>query len=309
MTARVAPVRRAVRLAVRRVLRRTVRLTTGLAAALAATGLAACGGDGGGGDPPATTPAPTVPAPAPPPGQQVVLRLASSLVPASGAPVRVTEGGGFYAEVRVLGLSPGSELFGKEADFELSVTTDAPADQLRVPFAVRPRFAQIKLNGLAKLLIEALPDARTGEADAAYEIRLGPPASGLPAGMTLDDAPLRVVVVDSPPVRCGGLEFAARHRGSETSLTRSAEVTLSSPHPDASVSIVHPYKSKFSSSIGDFPPENSLFTTGFATTGNGPGFRATIPFRWLQFFRVELDARLPGCPPITARCDTGCSVR
>ena len=284
-----------------------------LVALLMAAGLAACGGDGGGaGSPPTTpTPPPTTPpptGPTPPPSfGRGVLQLASSLVPAPGAPVRITEGGGFYAEVRVLGLNPVSELFGTVADFELSVTTDAPADELRVPYAVRPQFAQIKVIGIAKFLIEALPDRRTGEADAAYEIRLGPPASGLPAGMTLEDAPLRVVVVDSPPVRCAGLDFTARYHGPEALLMRSAEVTLLSPHPDASVSMVQPYDVKVTT--GDFPPESALFTTGFATTASGGGFRATIPFRWFQLHRVELDARLPGCPPVTARCDDGCSVR
>ncbi len=280
-----------------------------VAAILAATallGFAACGGGegtDGGGLP--TTPPPT---PAPPPGEQIVLKLASSLVPASGA-VRVVEGGVFFAEVRVLGLSPGSPLGGSEAGFQFAVVTDAPPDELRTPYAVTPRFPRIKVSGVARFAIEALPDGRTGEADAAYTIRLAPPAGGLPAGLTLADDALRVVVVDSPPVRCGGLDVTARFGGSEARRMRTGEITLAASHPDASVSMVHPYETKID--IDDFPhpPASSLFTTGFAATGTGDGFRATIPFRWTDFNRVELDARLPGCPPVTVRCDDGCSVR
>lgn len=281
-------------------------------AAAALLGYAACGGDGAGGGPPTTpppiTPPPTTPAPAPPPAEQIVFRLASSLVPASGA-VRVVEGGVFFAEVRVLGVNPVPPLPGTAADFAFAVVTDAPPDELRTPDAVTPVFPEPAVAGLAIFAIEALPDARTGEADAAYTIRLAPPAGGLPAGMTLADDALRVVVVDSPPVRCGELAVTARFGGSDSDFMSTGQMTLSASHPDASVSMVHPYETKIA--IGDFPypPASSLFTTGFAATDTGSGFRAAIPFRWFNLNRVELDARLPGCPPVTVRCDDGCSVR
>ena len=284
-----------------------VAAASGLFAAL---GLGACGGDGSGhpaAPPPTTPPPPSEPPPPPeyPPEHLVAFQLATSLAPANGAPVRLTEGGGFYAEVRVLRIWLSPPLAGSEADFELDLATDAPPDELRVPYAVRPRFPRANEMGLATIPIEAPADDRFGEADAEYTIRLLPPAGGLPEGMMLEDAPLRVVVVDSPPVECGGLRVSARFRGSRPGSMKAAELTLTSPHPDASVSIVGDYERK----VLDYPWAGVLFPTGFGTVDSGLGFRATIPFRWFALrHRVELDAQLPGCPPITVRCDSGCSV-
>ena len=289
--------------------RRARRVLVG-ALGLALAGLSVCGDGAGPATPGPGSRAPT-PSPSPePPAPSIEFRIANPLEPRSGVPVQLLEGGGFYAEVQIPGLvytSDLQDLFGTTADFTLRIVTDAPPDQLVVPDSVVPQFPEIRVLGLARFPVEAPADAVDGEPDATWEIRLAPPAGGLPAGMAVADDVLRVVVADVPRAECGALSLRGSLRGGSSLATR-ALVTLDSPHLYAGLSLVAPYQPK----VFDSPHHPIIFPEEFPFEESAGGFRTTIPIRWTGQFHgpLRLTAQLPGCTPLPLTCgETGCSNR
>ena len=70
------------------------------------------------------------------------------------------------------------------------------------------------------------------------------------------------------------------------------------------MTVVGPYSEIF---IPGRPGQVQLFPDGFVFLKLGNGFETTIPLRWRG--TLELSARIPGCPPITAECDDrGCDT-
>ena len=291
------------------------RLGAGLLLALLA--LAGCGEDT------AVTPAPLPPAPPPEPPP-----------PPSPAPdaIPVGFGGVLPPPGTALTLHPGTEFvipvmadgdLGEAVDnpawtgIQVRVVTDAPATVLSVP-------GELTVEGRQEpdlLRIRALEPAEM--TSAVHTVRLEAPPEGLPElfGLTfrLESQPVRIRLVDPGPTESadcarfslrpsGGIRrgdggaLGENWFGDPGSDFRSSELVLRAPTRDAALRLVDAYQQLPYGGLGDaYNLVPMMFARGLDLEETADGFEQTLSLAW--FDELTLRAAVPGCTPVTLRCD------
>lgn len=287
------------------------QLSAGLLLALAA--LAGCGEDA------AVTPSPLPPPPAPPPrpAPDAIPIGFGGVFPRSGAAMTLHPGTEFVVPVTADGdlaeamRSPGW------TGIPVRIVTDAPATVLSVP-------GGLTVEGRREpdlLRIRALETV--AETPEIYTVALEAPPAGFPepSGLSfrLEAAPIRIRLVDPAPTGeadCGSLALAPRggiRRGSGGALGESwfgdpghdfrfADLVLRSPGSQAELRLVEAYQQLPSGNFGAFYNLVPVtFVHGLELDGTADGFEQTLSLAW--FDQLSLRASIPGCAPITLRCD------
>ena len=293
------------------------RLRTGLLLAFVA--FAGCGDDA------PVTPAPLPPPPAPPPEPPPPPSPDPDAIP-------VGFGGVLPAPGAALTLHPGTEfVIPVMADGDLGeavenpawtgipvrVVTDAPATVLSVP-------GELTVGGRQApdlLRIRALESAEV--APEVYTVQLEAPPDGLPERLglsfRLESEPVRIRLVDpgpAEPADCGRLALGPRAGvragdggalgenwfGDLGSGFRSADLVLRSPGTDAELRLVDAYQQlPYGGLGGAYNLVPVMFAHGLDLEETPDGFEQTLSLAW--FDELTLRATVPGCVPVTLRCD------
>ena len=297
------------------------RLRAGLLLALVA--LAGCGEDSAVAPPPTSPPQPPAPPPAPAPDAIPV--GFGGVLPAPGAALTLHPGTEFVIPVMVDGD------LGEAVDnpawtgIPVRVVTEAPPAVLSVPgeLTVAARREPDLLR------IRALESAEV--TSEVYTVHLETPPEGLPelSGLSfrLESDPVRLRLGDpgpAEPADCGGLSLRLRagvRRGDGGALGenwfgdlgsnfRSADLVLRSPGTDAELRLVDAYQQLPYGNIGEaYNLVPVMFAHGLDLEETGGGLEQTFSLAW--FDELTLRATVPGCTPVTLRCDDrgGCRTR
>ncbi len=279
-------------------------------------GLAGCGDDS------PITPTPPPPPPEPPP---------PAPVPDPDA-IPVGFGGVLPAPGSALTLHPGTEFaipvmadgdLGEAVDnpawtgIPVRVVTDAPATVLSVP-------AELTVEARQEPDLLRLRALESAEAEpAVYTVHLEAPAEGLPEllglSFRLESEPVRLRLADprpAEPADCGGLSLRLRagaRRGDGGALGdnwfgdlgsdfRSADLVLRSPGTDAELRLVDAYQQLPHGRIGEaYNLVPVMFAHGLEFEETDGGLEQTLSLAW--FDELTLRATVPGCTPVTLRCD------
>ena len=197
------------------------------------------------------------------------------------------------------------------------VVTDAPATVLSVP-------AELTVEARQEpdlLRLRALESAEA--APAVYTVHLEAPAEGLPEllglSFRLESEPVRLRLADprpAEPADCGGLSLRLRagaRRGDGGALGdnwfgdlgsdfRSADLVLRSPGTDAELRLVDAYQQLPHGSVGEaYNLVPVMFAHGLELEETDGGLEQTLSLAW--FDELTLRATVPGCTPVTLRCD------
>ena len=292
------------------------RLRAGLLLALVA--FAGCGEDA------PITPAPLPPPPAPPPEPPPP-------VPDPDA-IPVGFGGVLPAPGSALTLHPGTEFvipvmvdgdLGEAVDnpawtgIPVQVVTDAPATALSIP-------AQLTVEARQEpdlLRIRALESAVV--TPEVFTVHLEAPPEGLPdllgLSFRLESDPVRIRVADpgsTEPADCTRLALGPRagvRRGDGGALGenwfgdlgrdfRSADLVLQAPGTDAGLRLVDAYQQLPYGDLGEaYNLVPVMFAHGLEFEETDGGIEQTLSLAW--FDELTLRATVPGCTPVTLRCD------
>lgn len=290
------------------------RLHAGFLLALLA--LAGCGEDA----PVTPAPLPPPPEPAPPPGPDpdAIPVGFRGVLPAPGTVLPLHPGTEFVIPVMVDGDLGDAVRDPNWTGIPLRVVTDAPATVLSVP-------GELTIEARREpdlLTIRALDLGDAAGFEQTYEVRLEPPRGGFPelSGLSfrLESAPVAVRIPDPGlplVVDCGALSLTAgavrsgdggavgvNWFGDQGAEYRSADLTLHSPDNSAELRLLSGYQQL---PYGDFGDAYNLVPVMFAfdldleeTIG---GFEQTLSLAW--FDELALRATVPGCTPVTLRCD------
>lgn len=290
------------------------RLRTGLVLALLA--LVGCGDDA------PVTPAPLPPPPEPPPpppepGPDAIPVGFGGVLPASGAALTLHPGMEFVIPVMVDGDVSEAVRNPAWTGIPLRVVTDAPAAVLSVPgeLTVEARREPDLLR------VRALESAEM--APAVYTVHLEAPPEGLPElfglSFRVESEPVRFQLADpgpTEPADCSRLALRPAggvRRGDGGALGenwfgdlgggfRSAELQLRAPGPDAELRLVEAYQQLPYGGLGDaYNLVPVMFAHGLDLEATAGGFEQTLSLAW--FDELTLRATVPGCAPVTLRCD------
>ena len=290
------------------------RFGTGLLLALVT--LAGCGDDAP--VTPAPPPPPPEPQPTPPePDPDAIPVGFGGVLPATGAALTLHPGTDFVIPVMVdgdLGQAVDNPAW---TGIPIRVITDAPPAVLSVP-------GELTVEGRREpdlLRIRALESAEA--APEVYTVHLEAPPEGLPElfglSFRLDPEPVRLRLVDpgpAEPADCGRLSLRLRagvRRGDGGALGedwfgdlgsdfRSADLVLRSPGTDAELRLVDAYQQLPYGSIGEaYNLVPVMFAHGLELEETDGGIEQTLSLAW--FDELTLRATVPGCVPVTLRCD------
>lgn len=197
------------------------------------------------------------------------------------------------------------------------VVTDAPAAVLSVPgeLTVEARREPDLLRIRALEAAEVAPEV--------YTVHLEAPPEGLREllglSFRLESEPVRLRLVDPGPTElpdCSRLALGPTsgvRRGDGGALGenwfgdlggdfRSADLVLRSPGPDAELRLVNAYQQLPYGELGEaYNLVPVMFAHGFDLEETADGFEQTLSLAW--FDELTLRATLPGCTPVTLRCD------
>ena len=233
------------------------------------------------------------------------LGLVSRAGPASGPPVRLSEGGQWNIEIQSLDREV-SGAGGYGHPVTLGIATDAPADELIVPESITTdRLAE----GIDRIFfpIEAPADDVPDEPERTYTVSLVS-AEGLPPWMELSETPLRVTVVDSPAAACEDLRVdASLDRVSDG--VRRGTFRIQAPHPDTWVSWAEPYVIRTGFQLIWHSVAPHVFPERMPFRELSDGFEQEVRLRWWEG-DLRLTIGAPGCEPIELHCDEfTCDIR
>ena len=233
------------------------------------------------------------------------LGLVSRAGPASGPPVRLSEGGQWNIEIQPLDREV--DAAGSGDTVTLGIATDAPADELIVPESITTD--RLARGGSARIFfpIEAPDDDTPGEPERTYTVSLVS-AEGLPPWMELSETPLRVTVVDSPAAACEDLWVdASLDRVSDG--VRHGTFRIQAPHPDTWVSWAEPYVNRTGFTLVWPTVATHVFPERLPFRELADGFEQEVRLRWWEG-DLRLTIGAPGCEPIELHCDEfTCDVR
>ena len=291
------------------------RLRAGVLAVLLA--LAGCGDDAPITPAPPPAPPPTPPAPAPEPDPDAIPVGFGGVLPAPGAALTFHPGTEFVIPVMVdgdLGEAVGNPAW---TGIPVRVVTDAPAAVLSVP-------AELTVEGRREpdlLRIRALAPAEA--AREVYTVHLEAPPEGLPQrfglSFRLESEPVRLRLVDpgpAGPADCGRLALRPRagvRRGDGGALGenwfgdlgshfRSADLVLRSPGTDVELRLLDAYQQLPYGGSGEaYNLVPVMFAHGLELEETDGEFEQTLSLAW--FDELTLRATVPGCTPLTLRCD------
>ncbi|MCY4057277.1 MAG: hypothetical protein OXG44_04670 [Gammaproteobacteria bacterium] len=292
------------------------RLRAGLLLALVA--FAGCGEDAP--ITPAPLPPPIAPPPEPPPPSPAPDAIPvgfGGVLPAPGAALTLHPGAEFVVLVMVDGD------LGEAVDnpawtgIPVRVATDAPAAVLSVPAGLT--VAARREPDL--LRIRALESAEV--APEVYTVHLEAPPGGLPElpglSFRLESEPVRLRLVDpgpAGPADCGRLALRPRagvRRGDGGALGenwfgdlgshfRSADLVLRSPGTDVELRLLDAYQQLPYGGSGEaYNLVPVMFAHGLELEETDGEFEQTLSLAW--FDELTLRATVPGCTPLTLRCD------
>ena len=290
------------------------RLRTGLVLALLA--LVGCGDDA------PVTPAPPAPPPEPPPPSPApdpdALPVGfGGVLPAPGVALTLHPGTEFVIPVMVDGDVSEAVRNPAWTGIPVRVVTDAPATVLSVPGALT-----VEAGREPDLLrIRALEAAEA--APEVYTVHLEAPPQGLPElfglSFRVESEPVRLQLADpgpTEPADCSRLTLRPAggvRRGDGGALGeswfgdlgggfRSAELQLRAPGPDAELRLVEAYQQLPYGGLGDaYNLVPVMFAHGLDLEATAGGFEQTLSLAW--FDELTLRATVPGCAPVTLRCD------
>ncbi len=290
------------------------RLRAGLLLALLA--LAGCGDDA------PVTPAPPPPPPEPPPpaprpDPDAIPVGFGGVLPASGSALILHPGTEFVIPVMAdgdLGQAVGNPAW---TGIPVRVVTDAPAAVLSVPGALTVEGG----HEPHLLRIRALESAEV--APEVYTVHLEAPPGGLPelSGLSfrVESEPVRFRLVDrglTEPPDCSRLTLGPRAGvragdggalgenwfGDLGSGFRSADLVLRSPGTNAELRLVDAYQQLPYGGLGEaYNLVPVMFAHGLDLEATADGFEQTLSLAW--FDELTLRATVPGCVPVTLRCD------
>ena len=290
------------------------RFGTGLLLALVT--LAGCGDDAP--VTPAPPPPPPEPQPTPPePDPDAIPVGFGGVLPAPGAALTLHPETEFVIPVMVDGDLGEAVENPAWTGIRVRVVTDAPANVLSVP-------ADLTVAGRREpdlLRIRALEAAEL--AAEVYTVRLEAPPEGLPefSGLSfrVESEPVRVRLADpgaTEPADCSRLALGPRagvRRGDGGALGenwfgelgsefRSADLVLRSPGTDAELRLADAYQQLPYGGLGEaYNLVPVLLAHGLDLEATDGGFEQTLSLAW--FDELTLRATVPGCAPVTLRCD------
>lgn len=284
---------------------------------LALVTLAGCGDDA------PITPAPLPPPPAPPPppppepDPDAIPVGFGGVLPAPGSALTLHPGTEFVIPVMLdgdLGEAVDNPAW---AGIPVRVVTDAPAAVLSVP-------AGLTVTGRREpdlLRIRALEAAEV--APEVYSVHLEAPPEGLPElfglSFRLESDPVRLRLVDPghmDPADCSRLSLGPTGgvRGGDGGALgehwfgdlgrdfRSADLALRSPGRDVELRLVDAYQQLPYGVLGEaYNLVPVMFAHGLELEEMDGGLEQTLSLAW--FDELTLRATLPGCTPVTLRCD------
>ncbi|MDE3263083.1 MAG: hypothetical protein OYL41_13985 [Acidobacteriota bacterium] len=290
------------------------RLRTGLLLALVA--FAGCGDDA------PVTPAPLPPPPEPPPptpgpDPDAIPVGFGGVLPAPGSALTLHPGTEFVIPVMADGDLGQAVENPAWTGIPVRVVTDAPPGVLSVPdeLTVEARREPDLLRIRALEAAEVVPEV--------YTVRLEAPPEGLPefSGLSfrLESEPVRLRLVDPGPTKpadCSRLALGPRagaRRGDGGALGeswfgdlgsefRSADLVLHSPGTDAELRLVDAFQQLPYGGLGEaYNLVPVMLAHGLDLEATAGGFEQTLSLAW--FDELTLRATVPGCAPVTLRCD------
>ena len=293
------------------------RFRAGLLLALLA--LAACGEDTAVTPAPLPPPPPPEPPPPPSPGPDAIPVGFGGVLSPPGTALTLHPGTEFVIPVMVDGDVGEAVDNPAWTGIPVRVVTDAPAAVLSVP-------GELTVEGRQEpdlLRVRALDSAEV--APAVYAVHLEAPPEGLPEflglSFRLETEPIRFRLVDRAPAGeadCGRLSLGPRggiRRGDGGALGenwfgdsgsdfRSAELVPRAPGPDAELRLVDAYQQLPYGVLGEaYNLVPVMFAHGLDLEETAGGFEQTLSLAW--FDELTLRASVPGCAPVTLRCDDG----
>ena len=291
------------------------RFRTGLLLALLA--LAACGDDAPITPAPLPPPAPPPEPPPPAPDPDAIPVGFGGILPAPGAALTLHPGTEFVIPVMADGDLGEAVRNPAWTGIPVRVVTDAPATVLSVP-------AELTVEARQEpdlLRIRALESAEA--APEVYTVHLEAPPEGLPErfglSFRLESEPVRLRLVGPGPAEtaeCGRLSLGPRagiRRGDGGALGetwfgdpgsefRSADLVLRSPGADAELRLVDAYQQLPYGGLGAaYNLVPVMFAHGFELEEADGELAQTLSLAW--FDELTLRATVPGCTPVTLRCD------
>lgn len=269
--------------------------------------------------PPPPTPPPEPPPPAPEPDPDAIPVGFGGVLPAPGAALTLQPGTEFVIPVMADGDLGQAVENSAWTGIPVRVVTDAPPTVLSVP-------GELTVHGRREpdlLRIRAIESAAV--TPAVHTVRLEAPPEGLPEffglSFRVESEPVRIRLVDPGPTQpadCSQLSLGPRagiRRGDGGALGenwfdgpgsdfRSAELVLRSPGTDAELRLVDAYQQLPYGGLGAaYNLVPVMFAHGLDLEETDGGFEQTLSLAW--FDELTLRATVPGCAPVTLRCDDG----
>ena len=241
----------------------------------------------------------------------------AGVLPAPGAALTLHPGTEFVIPVMVDGDLGEAVRNPAWTGIPVRVVTDAPAAVLSVP-------DQLTVEARAEpdlLRIRALESAEV--APAVHTVHLEAPPEGLPelpgVSFRVESEPVRFRLADpgpTEPADCSRLALrpaaGVRHGdggklgenwfGDLGGGFRSAELQLRAPGSDAELRLLDAYQQLPYGGLGDaYNLVPVMFAYGLDLEATAGGFEQTLSLAW--FDELTLRATIPGCVPVTLRCD------